>query len=147
MNRRQLLATMAMAAASAMCGRPVPGPQPVALGHSTCAKCNGILYLVDGTGQAVYPDGTVRFYDDIGCMATHAEALRGSAQLYVQLAGSKGWARVEDVTFASPPNAQTVRGYNYFAYPEEEARQIAPDKWARGWNDLVNELAKKPNAR
>ena len=144
MNRRQVLTVLGLAAASTMCGRNVPSPQAPSLGHSTCAKCNGIIYNTEGIGEAVYPDGSVRFYDDLGCMATHPEALRGTAQLYVQMAGGRGWTRVEDINFAKPPNAQTARNYGYLAYPEEEARQIAPDKWARGWTDLVNELAKAP---
>jgi hypothetical protein len=146
MNRREVLTMLALAAASARCGRNVPAPQSPSLGHSTCAKCNGIIFNSEGTGEAVYPDGSVRFYDDLGCMATHPDALRGTAQLYVQMAGGKGWVRVEDITFAKPPNTQTARGYNYLPYSEEEARQIAPDKWARGWTDLVNELAKPPAA-
>ena len=76
-------------------------------------------------------------------MATDPEALKGQAQLYVQMAGSKGWARVEDITFAAPGNVRTAHGYGYLAYPEEESRRIAPDHWARGWSDLVKELAKK----
>jgi hypothetical protein len=144
MNRRSVVTLFALAGASAMCGRGMPTPQAPSLGHSTCAKCTGIIFAIEGTGQAVYPDGSVRFYDDVGCMATHQEALNGGAQLYVQLAGGKGWVRVEDITFAKPSNFQTARNFNYLPYPEEEARQIAPDHWARGWNDLVAELAKLP---
>ncbi len=58
------------------------------------------------------------------------------------MAGGKGWARVEDVTFAAPPGAKTPQGYNYLAFPEEESRRLAPDHWARGWHDLVSELAR-----
>ena len=143
MNRRAFLGAMGMAAAGAMCGGSVPAPQGVALGHVRCAKCGGTLFVIEGAGEAVYPDGSIRYYDDLGCMATDPEALRGQAQLYVQMAGMKGWARVEDITFAAPPGAQTARGYGYLAYPEEESRRIAPDHWARGWSDLVKELAAK----
>ena len=143
MNRRQFVGALGLALSGAMCSRAVPAPQGVSLGHAKCARCGGILFGLEAAGQAVYPDGTVRYYDDLGCMATNPEALRGAAQLYVQLAGAKGWVRVEDINFAAPPTAQTARGYGYFAAPEEEARQLAPDHWARGWTNLVNELAKK----
>jgi hypothetical protein len=125
------------------CSQSVPAPRPIELGRSTCAKCRSVIHSLDAAAQASYSDGTARLYDDIGCMATDPEALRGQAELYVQMAGGKGWVRAEDITFASPPGARTPRGYNYLAYPEEESRQLAPDHWARGWNDLVTELARK----
>jgi hypothetical protein len=143
MTRRGLLAVGLLAAGLAACAQSVPSPRAVQLGRATCAKCRQVVTSLDAAAQAVYTDGTARIYDDIGCMATDPEALRGTAQLYVQLAGGKGWVRVEDITFASPPGAKTPRGYNYLAYPEDESRRLAPDHWARGWVDLVPELARK----
>lgn len=127
----------------AACAQSVPAPRAIELGTATCAKCRQVVVGLDAAAQAVFGDGSVRVYDDLGCMATDPAALGGRAQLYVQLAGGKGWVRVEDITFASPPGASTPRGYNYLAYPEDESRQLAPDHWARGWGDLVEELARK----
>jgi len=143
MNRRAFVGAMGVAMAGAMCGGSVPAPQGISLGHTTCARCGSILFTLEGAAQAVYQDGSVRYYDDLGCMATDPEALRGQAQLYVQMAGMKGWVRVEDITFAASSGAQTARGYGYLPYPEEESRRLAPDHWARGWSDLVKELAAK----
>jgi len=143
MTRLACAAAVLWALALAACVQSVPAPQAVQLGTSTCATCKSVVSSLDAAAEAVYPDGSIRIYDDLGCMATDPQALRGSAQLYVQLAGGKGWVRVEDITFASPPGAKTPQGFNYFAYPEEESRQLAPDHWARGWHDLVSELARK----
>jgi hypothetical protein len=137
------LAMVMLVLAGAGCGQSVPGPHAIELGRSTCAKCGRVISSLAAAAQAAYPDGTARLYDDLGCMATDPVARRGSGELYVQMAGGKGWARVEDVTFASPPGSASPQGYNYFAYPEEESRRLAPDHWARGWNDLVTELARK----
>ena len=142
MTRLTLLAVVALALVAPACGQSVPSPQPIELGRSACAKCRSLIGSLDAAAQAANPDGSARLYDDLGCMATDPAALRGAAQLYVQMAGGKGWARVEDVTFASPPGTKTPQGYNYLAYPEEESRRLAPDHWARGWHDLVSELAK-----
>lgn len=136
------LAVVALVLSGAGCGQSVPGPHAIELGRSTCAKCQRVIASLDAAAQAAYGDGTARLYDDIGCMATDPNALRGGGELYVQMAGGKGWARADDVTFASPPGLTSPRGYNYFAYPEEESRRLAPDHWARGWNDLVTELAR-----
>ena len=140
--RPALLAVVMLPLLASGCGQSVPGPHAIELGHSTCAKCRNVISSLDAAAQAAYTDGTARLYDDLGCMATDPEALRGAAELYVQMAGGKGWARAEDVTFASPPGVKSPQGYNYFAYPEEESRRLAPDQWARGWNDLVTELAR-----
>jgi hypothetical protein len=141
-THRALLAAVVAALAAAGCGQSVPGPHPVELGRSTCAKCRSVIASLDAAAQLARSDGTARLYDDLGCMATDPVALRGGGERYVQMAGGKGWARVEDVTFASPPGSKSPQGYNYFAFPEEESRRLAPDHWARGWNDLVTELAR-----
>jgi hypothetical protein len=141
-THRTLLAAVVAALAAAGCAQSVPGPHPVELGRSTCAKCRSVIASLDAAAQLARSDGTARLYDDLGCMATDPVALRGGGERYVQMAGGKGWARVEDVTFASPPGSKSPQGYNYFAFPEEESRRLAPDHWARGWNDLVTELAR-----
>jgi hypothetical protein len=142
-TRARLLVIGALVLASAACGQSVPGPHAIDLGRSTCATCRHVISSLDAAAQIAYPDGTARLYDDIGCMATDPAARAGSGERYVQMAGGKGWVRAEDVTFASPPGATSPRGYNYFAYPEEESRRLAPDHWARGWQDLVTELSRK----
>ena len=131
------------ALAAVSCSSSVPAPQSIALGRATCAKCRSVISGLEAAAQAVFPDGTVRHYDDLGCMATDPAALKGDAQLYVQLAGERGWVRVEDIHFASPAQVRTAQGYNFLAYPEEEARRIDPAGWARGWNDVVAELARR----
>jgi len=141
--RPLFVAIVGLACLAAGCGQSVPGPRAIDLGRSTCAKCRHVISSLDAAAQMVYKDGTVRLYDDIGCMATDPAALRGTGELYVQMAGGKGWARAEDVTFASPAGARSPQGYNYFAFPEEESRRLAPDHWARGWHDLVTELGRK----
>jgi hypothetical protein len=143
MIRPAVLAAAALVFLATGCGQSVPGPHAVELGRSTCAKCRSVIATLDAAAQVAYADGRARLYDDLGCMATDPAAWRGAGELYVQMAGGKGWVRVEDVTFASPAGMTSPQGYNYFAYPEEESRRLAPDHWARGWNDLVTELARK----
>lgn len=125
------------------CGGSVPGPHPIALGKDTCAKCRNTITSLDAAAQIVHADDRVVFYDDLGCLATDTAALKGGGQFYVQFAGGKGWARVEDVHFASPKDHTSPQGYNFFAYTQEEAREIDPNGWARGWQDVVGELGRR----
>ncbi|MEK6631141.1 MAG: hypothetical protein AABY89_10445, partial [Acidobacteriota bacterium] len=99
-RRWAMAAWLTLAALAAVsCSSSVPAPQSIALGRATCARCRSIINGLEGAAQAVFPDGTVRSYDDLGCMATDPAALKGDAQLYVQLAGGRGWVRVEDIHF------------------------------------------------
>ena len=125
---------------AAACGSNVPAPRPIRLGEDVCAKCGHTIQTLDAAAQVVYTDGRVRVYDDLGCLATDAASLAGDGQFYVQFAGGKGWARVDDVHFASPKDLTSPQGYNYFAYTQDAASRIDPAGWARGWGDLVAEL-------
>jgi hypothetical protein len=139
----RLVACVVIAVVTAACGASVPAPAAIRLGQDTCVRCRQTITTLDAAAQVAYVDGTVRVYDDLGCLATDTNALRGGGQFYVQFAGGKGWARVEDVHFASPKDRTSPKGYNYFAYTEEDARRIDAAGWARGWHDLVDELKRK----
>lgn len=125
------------------CGTRVPAPSAIRLGQDVCAKCRHTIASLDAAAEVVYRDGRVRLYDDLGCLATDRAALAGGGQMYVQFAGGKGWARVEDVHFASPKDVTSPQGFNYFAYTQEEAGRIDAAGWARGWGDLVAELNRR----
>ena len=63
-----------------------------------------------------------RLYDDIGCMATDPVAAHGQGERYVQMAGGKGWARADDVTFAAP-SGEIAAGLQLLRLP---GRGVAP---------------------
>ena len=55
----------------------------------------------------------------------------------------EGLAKLRDLESNSKLSSyERAMVYNYFAYTEDEARQIDVDHWARGWADLVAELGK-----
>lgn len=138
---RALLALTVLVWPLARCeSSSVPAPRAIELGREACARCGHTIESLEAAAQIVHTDGTTRVYDDLGCLATDGAALRGGGQFYVQLSGQRGWMRVEDVHFASPKDRQSPRGYNYFAYQQDEAAGIDPNGWARGWADLVAEL-------
>jgi hypothetical protein len=121
----------------------VPAPAAIALDTDTCVACRQVIRSLDAAAQVVHTDGTIRIYDDIGCLATDAAALRGGGQFYVQFAGGKGWVRAEEAHFARQNDRQSPRGFNYFAYTEDDARRHDVDHWARGWDDIVDELNRR----
>ena len=137
-GRVRLSAVVLAAALAAACSTSsVPAPRAIALDKDVCVKCGEVIHTLNAAAQVVHVDGTTRVYDDIGCLATDQAALSGGGQFYVQFAGGKGWMRVEDVHFALQTDRVSPRGFNYFAYTEEEARRVDIDHWARGWGDIV----------
>jgi hypothetical protein len=149
MVRRMRIAGILVGAAllvwlAGACDSSVPAPRPIRLGEDVCAKCRHMILTLDAAAQVVYTDGRTRVYDDLGCLATDDAALAGGGEFYVQFVGGKGWARVDDVHFASPTDRTSPQGYNYFAYTQDEASRIDPAGWARGWNDLVADLGRRP---
>jgi hypothetical protein len=138
------IAAAAVALAMGSCETSVPAPRPIVLGRDICAKCRHTIESLDAAAQIAYTDGTTTVYDDLGCLATDTAVFGRGGQFYVQYVGGKGWMRVEDMHFASPPDRQSPRGYNYFAYTQDEASRIDPNGWARGWDDLVAELNRQP---
>ena len=75
-------------------------------------------------------------------MATDPEAPAPRAA-YVQLAGGRGWVRVEDICFACSPAPGRRGGHNHPRSPKRRRDSSRPDRWARGWHDLVAELARE----
>ncbi len=138
-----MLLGMTMLLMAACWSSSVPAPEAIALGQDTCVACRQVIRSLDAAAQVVHVDGTTRVYDDIGCLATDAAALGGGGQFYVQFAGGKGWVRVEEAHFARQPDRQSPRGFNYFAYTEDDARRLDLDHWARGWDDIVAELSRR----
>ncbi len=108
-----------------------------------CARCGMPIAKLEFAAEAAYPAGPPRFYDDIGCLVLDSAGQAGGGQFYVQLAGGKGWVRVEDIAYASPATAQSPMGFNFVALPEEEARAADRDGRARSWDELVYDVERQ----
>lgn len=97
------------------------------------------------TAQAVVPNAEPRFYDDRGCLAQDASTLPADATLFVQLDGGAGWIDVHLAFFAFPAGERTPMGHGLTAFrSEDEAARADSDRRARQWNDVVREIAARP---
>ena len=124
------------------CGASVPAPEQVP-SDAKCARCGMPITKLAFAAEAVYSNASPRFYDDIGCLAADSLARKSGGQFYGQLAGGRGWVRVEDVAYASPAGIQSPMGFNVAAYPEEEARAADRAGRARSWDELVYDIERQ----
>ena len=120
----------------------VPSPEQVPAG-AKCARCGMPIARLEFAAQTVFPNASPRFYDDIGCLVMDSLARKPGGRFYAQLAGGRGWVRVEDVAYASPAGLQSPMGFNFVAYPEEEARAVDRGGRARSWDELVYDVERQ----
>jgi hypothetical protein len=81
---------------------------------------------------------STRFFDDIGCLASDADASAADANRYVRLV-SGAWATTEAAWFARSSSATTPMDYGILAFAtEEEARAADRDRQAHSWPAIVS---------
>lgn len=87
--------------------------------------------------QAQTPGKPTKFFDDVGCLATDADATADGATRYVRLASGE-WAAAETAWFARPAGANTPMDYGILAFATEaEARSADRDSQPRRWPAIV----------
>ncbi len=97
-----------------------------------------LISTAANAGQALEPGEETRFYDDIGCLAADAVALKQDAQLFVQLTNGAGWASAGSVWFAASPGVSTPMAYGFAAFSSEaEARRADAKGLALRWEEIV----------
>ncbi|WP_107926624.1 nitrous oxide reductase accessory protein NosL [Lysinibacillus parviboronicapiens] len=88
---------------------------------TVCEMCNMKVYMKDHdmgvfSTQAIKKDGTVAFYDDIGCLLNAEVANEETNEKFVRDYKTKEWAKVEDVTIVKTELKSPMNwGYIYFS--------------------------------
>lgn len=87
---------------------------------TVCEMCNMKVYMKDHdmgvfSTQAIKEDGTIAFYDDIGCLLNAEVANEETNEKFVRDYITKDWAKVEDVTIVKTELKSPMNwGYIYF---------------------------------
>lgn len=108
-----------------------------------CEMCNMKVYLKDEdmgefSTQAIKEDGTVAFYDDIGCLVNAEVANNEKNEKFVRDHITKDWVKVEDVTIVKTDLKSPMNwGYIYFTNKDDADKYIADNPTAH-----VEELQK-----
>jgi hypothetical protein len=108
-----------------------------------CEMCNMKVYLKDEdmgefSTQAIKEDGTVAFYDDIGCLVNAEVANHEKNEKFVRDFITKDWVKVDDATIVKTDLKSPMNwGYIYFNDKTDADKYIAENPTAH-----VEELQK-----
>ena len=89
--------------------------------NTICEMCNMKVYMKDHemgvfSTQAIKEDGTIAFYDDIGCLLNAEVDNEEKNEKFVRDFVTMNWAKVEDVTIIKTELKSPMNwGYIYFA--------------------------------
>lgn len=110
-------------------------------GDTVCEMCNMKVYTKDHedgifSAQAIKADGSIAFYDDIGCLVNAEVANNESNEKFVRDFHTKDWAKVEEVTIVKTELKSPMNwGYIYFIDKADADQYIAENP-----NAYVEEL-------
>jgi len=110
---------------------------------TVCEMCNMKVYMKDHemgvfSAQAIKADGTIAFYDDIGCLVNAEVANNEKNDKFVRDYNTKDWAKVEDVTIVKTDLKSPMNwGYIYFINKADADKYLAENPKAH-----VEELQK-----
>mgnify|MGYP003514074089 FL=1 len=104
--------------------------------ESICEMCNMKVYTKEHemgvfSAQAIKADGSISFYDDIGCLLNAEVANNEKNDKYVRDYNTLEWALVEDVTIVKTEIKSPMNwGYIYFINKEDANKYIAENPTA-----------------
>ena len=119
------------------CGAGPGGPEPIPLDRVDCARCGMLISSDTNAAQSQTPGRPARFFDDVGCLATDADATAAEAHRYVRVPSGE-WVAAEAAWFARPAAARTPMDYGIVAFPTEaEARSADRNSQPLRWPAAV----------
>ncbi len=104
--------------------------------ESICEMCNMKVYTKEHelgvfSAQAIKADGSIAFYDDIGCLLNAEVANNEENDKYVRDYNTLEWALVDDVTIVKTEIKSPMNwGYIYFINKEDADKYIAENPTA-----------------
>lgn len=104
--------------------------------HTTCEMCNMHVYDKNHamgmfSTQAIKEDGTVVFYDDIGCLLNDEVAKNETNEKFVRDFNTLKWAKVEEVTVVKTKLKTPMNwGYAYFIEEQDAKAYIDQNEGA-----------------
>ena len=104
--------------------------------ESICEMCNMKVYTKEHelgvfSAQAIKADGSIAFYDDIGCLLNAEVANNEENDKYVRDYNTLEWALVDDVTIVKAEIKSPMNwGYIYFINKEDANKYIAENPTA-----------------
>ena len=91
---------------------------------SLCEMCNMKVYMKDEemgmfSAQAVKADGSMAFYDDIGCLLNAEVKNKETNEKFVRDFNTLEWVKVEDATIVKDANVKTPMNWSYLSFADK----------------------------
>jgi copper chaperone NosL len=104
-----------------------PQPSELRLGEESCAECRMIASDARYAAQSIGRDGSVQFFDDLGCLLAHRHGAAQDPQGVFALTGEAGrWVRGDQAWVVQSADFPSPMGYGLVAFASHaEARAEA----------------------
>lgn len=134
MTRARPAALVLGALAIAGCAREYAWPPPPAevhFGEDDCAHCRMIVSDEHFAAQRRGRDGSVRIYDDLGCLLADGPSPEPEG-VYVRAFDGTGWVRADRATIVQSADVRSPMGFGLAAFASPDGARAAATPHADG---------------
>jgi copper chaperone NosL len=126
---RAFTAAIAVVMATTACSRGLLAPAPLDTRNDPCAECRMTVSAARFASQIVAPGEEPRFFDDLGCLATHVRnrpPLPSGAVVYVADHRTREWVVAASAVFTRVAGLDTPMGSQVVAHASAASRDADP---------------------
>ena len=118
-------------------------PAQINYGEDICTACSMIISEQKYSAQYILPDGTVKKFDDIGCMIDYIKKTKDEidriSTIYVRDFESNNWINAKNAYFIYNRQIKTPMGYGIIAFANDnEASNYMKDNGGKGVGSLLS---------
>ena len=99
-------------------------PVDINYGQDICAACSMIISEKQYSAQYVLSDGSVKKFDDIGCIIEHLKQTKNEAgkvsAIFVRDYSTNNWINIKNAHFLKSKNISTPMGHGIVAFLNQE---------------------------
>lgn len=118
-------------------------PAKINYGEDICAACLMIISEQKYSAQYILSDGSVKKFDDIGCMVNYIKNTQNEidriSAIYVRDFESNNWINAKEADFVYSWQIKTPMGYGFIAFTNDyEARNFIKSNGGKEIGNLLN---------
>ncbi|NIP37602.1 MAG: hypothetical protein GWO07_00890 [Candidatus Dadabacteria bacterium] len=108
------------------------GPAEIRYGQDMCAGCSMIISEKQYSAQYILSDGSIKKFDDIGCMIEHIKKTKDEpgkvSATFVRDYKTNNWINVNNAHFFKSDKISTPMGHGIISFSSEEDLKEAQSK-------------------
>ncbi|MCS7224590.1 MAG: nitrous oxide reductase accessory protein NosL [Armatimonadetes bacterium] len=128
---KPLLIALFLCSASLVGCRPSSGPPVIRWAEESCDRCRMLISDERFAAAAQFPDGSVRQYDDPGCLLDDLrEQQQSPEKIWLRSYDGKSWLDAEDAWLVHTDKITTPMGSGLAAFADQEEAQAFAKKFS-----------------